>query len=322
MGRFINPFTDWGFKRIFGQEFSKALLIDFLNDLLEGERCITDVQYHDKEQIAVAADERCMIYDIYCTTDTGEHLIVEMQNKRHPHFLERTLCYASRCIIEQTQKGHLKKKKKDAADAELEKEGVPQPRAAYELLPVYTICFMNFFDRQLKKFRTDIVLADRDDHSVVIDKLRFIYLSLPYFNYKEEECTTNFDKWIYVLKHMEALERMPFTSQKNVFKVLEEYADSHALNQEEYARYQESLWRARDTYDYMHDYLTRGISIGREEGRKKGREEGREEGISEGKALAKRENALSLLKMGMTTDFVAQALGMTADEVRNLQKQE
>ena len=117
---------------------------------------------------------------------------------------------------------------------------------------------------------------------------------------------------------METLERMPFTSQKNVFKVLEEYADSHALNQEEYARYQESLWRARDTYDYMHDYLTRGISIGREEGRKKGREEG----ISEGKALAKRENALSLLKMGMTTDFVAQALGMTADEVRNLQKQE
>ena len=122
---------------------------------------------------------------------------------------------------------------------------------------------------------------------------------------------------------------MPFTSQKNVFKVLEEYADSHALNQEEYARYQESLWRARDTYDYMHDYLTRGISIGREEGRKKGREEGREEGrkkgreegISEGKALAKRENALSLLKMGMTTDFVAQALGMTADEVRDLQKQ-
>ena len=109
---------------------------------------------------------------------------------------------------------------------------------------------------------------------------------------------------------METLERMPFTSQKNVFKVLEEYADSHALNQEEYARYQESLWRARDTYDYMHDYLTRGISIGREEG------------ISEGKALAKRENALSLLKMGMTTDFVAQALGMTADEVRNLQKQE
>ena len=98
---------------------------------------------------------------------------------------------------------------------------------------------------------------------------------------------------------------MPFTSQKNVFKVLEEYADSHALNQEEYARYQESLWRARDTYDYMHDYLTRGISIGREEG----------------KALAKRENALSLLKMGMTTDFVAQALGMTADEVRDLQKQ-
>ena len=51
MGRFINPFTDYGFKKIFGQEISKDLLIDFLNDLLKGERVITDLTFLNNEQL-------------------------------------------------------------------------------------------------------------------------------------------------------------------------------------------------------------------------------------------------------------------------------
>ncbi|MBR3453937.1 MAG: PD-(D/E)XK nuclease family transposase, partial [Bacteroidaceae bacterium] len=53
MGRFINPFTDTGFKRIFGQEMSKPVLIKFLNALLQDERSITDLQFLDKEQIGI-----------------------------------------------------------------------------------------------------------------------------------------------------------------------------------------------------------------------------------------------------------------------------
>ena len=78
MGRFINPFTDWGFKRIFGQEINKDLLIQFLNDLLAGERHITDLRFMDKEQLAEAKDLRGAIYDIFCETDTKERIIVEM----------------------------------------------------------------------------------------------------------------------------------------------------------------------------------------------------------------------------------------------------
>ena len=53
MGKFINPFTDMGFKRIFGQEMSKPVLIAFLNSLLEGERHILDVKFLDKEQLGI-----------------------------------------------------------------------------------------------------------------------------------------------------------------------------------------------------------------------------------------------------------------------------
>ena len=86
MGKFINPFTDVGFKKIFGQEVSKDLLIDFLNDLLVGERSIKDITFLDKELLPEYMGDRGVIYDIYCTTEAGEHIIVEMQNRQQTNF--------------------------------------------------------------------------------------------------------------------------------------------------------------------------------------------------------------------------------------------
>ena len=77
MAKFINPFTDIGFKRIFGQEISKPLIIDFLNSLLLGEERITNITFLDKEQPALFEDDRSLIYDIYCQTEKGENIIVE-----------------------------------------------------------------------------------------------------------------------------------------------------------------------------------------------------------------------------------------------------
>ena len=65
MPRFINPFTDTGFKRIFGQEVSKDLLIDFLNDLLVNEKQIRDITFLDKEVLPEFMGDRGVIYDVY-----------------------------------------------------------------------------------------------------------------------------------------------------------------------------------------------------------------------------------------------------------------
>ena len=105
MGKFINPFTDYGFKKIFGQEVSKELLIEFLNDLLEGERVITDLTFLNNEQLPEYPGDRIAIYDIYCTTDTGEKIIVEMQNRSQVYFKERALYYLSHAIVRQGVKG-------------------------------------------------------------------------------------------------------------------------------------------------------------------------------------------------------------------------
>ena len=123
MGKFINPFTDMGFKRIFGQEVSKPILIEFLNSLLKGERQIKDLKFLDKEQIRTSEEDRSLIYDIYCEQENGEHIIVEMQNKSQPYFKNRSIFYVSRAIVEQGEKG-----------AEWN----------YEYKAVYVIAFLNF----------------------------------------------------------------------------------------------------------------------------------------------------------------------------------
>ena len=254
MGKYINPFTDWGFKRLFGQEFSKDLLISFLNDLLVDEMHIRDVTFKDKEQLADAKDLRGCIFDIYCETDDGKHFIVEMQNRWVPFFVNRSIYYASKAIVGQ------RKKTKE------------QKPALYQIMPVYVVCLMNFMpkDNTVTKFRTDVALYEKGSRDVFSDNLHFIYLSLPFFDKKAEECDSDFDKWIYVLKHMEALERMPFTAQKKIFKRLAELADSHCLSQEEQEKYDESLKAADDYYGVLMSYYMNGIDEGEAKGIAKG----------------------------------------------------
>ena len=296
MGRFINPFTDWGFKRIFGQEINKDLLIQFLNELLAGDRHITGLQFLDKEQIPEIKDQRGVIYDIFCKTDTGEHIIVEIQNRQQPFFLDRSIYYASRAIVGQGQKG----KEWD-----------------YKLSAVYTICFMNFQSSELllKEFRTDVGLMDMKKLKPVSDKFRLIYLMLPLFPKKEEaECENDFERWIYVLKNMETLERMPFQAQNALFKKLAEITDVSTLSSKERERYDESLKIYRDNYAADLYSYNRGIKKGREEGRAEGREEGRAEGLSEGREMIAR----NMKACGVEIPTIIRCTGLTQEEIDQL----
>ena len=145
MGKFINPFTDYGFKKIFGQEISKDLLIDFLNDLLKGERVITDLTFLNNEQLTEYDEGRGLIYDIYCCTDTGEKIIVEL------HFKERALYYLSNAIVQQGEKGN---------------------EWRFNIKAVYGVFFMNFLFGNTVKLRTDVIFADRDTGELFTDRMQ------------------------------------------------------------------------------------------------------------------------------------------------------
>ena len=264
MAKFINPFTDIGFKKIFGQEVTKDLLIDFLNDLLVDEKHIIDITFLDKEILPEFMGDRGVIYDIYCTTENGEQFIVEMQNKQHVHFRERALYYLSKTVARQGEKG-----------AEWK----------FDLKAVYGVFF-----------------TDRDTHEQFSDKLRFIFIELPDFSKEEQECETDFERWIYVLKNMETLKRLPFKARKSVFEKLEKIVDIASLSKEERMKYDESIKVYRD------NLVT--LEFAEQKGRKEGREEGREEG--------KEETARNLKQMGVSLEIISKATGLSIEQIEAL----
>ena len=298
MAKFINPFTDVGFKRIFGQEFSKPLLLDFLNSLLEGEKHIVNLTFLDKEQPALYDEDRSLIYDIYCETDEGEHIIVEMQNKSQPYFKSRSIYYISESIARQGERGS---------------------SWNYAIDSVYLIAFLNFIPLDFKQqFRTDVVLAEKNTVDQFSDKLRMIYLQLPLFKKEADECENQVERWIYLLKNMETLSRLPWAAQSAVFKKLESIADVGAMSRDERLKYDEALRKYRDTINVFEGVRMDGLMEGRMEGRKEGRMEGRMEGLMEGQRSEKMENARKMKTYGLALDMIAEITGLSIEEVRGL----
>ena len=294
MAKFINPFTDVGFKRIFGQEFSKPLLLDFLNSLLEGEKHIVNLTFLDKEQPALYDEDRSLIYDIYCETDEGEHIIVEMQNKSQPYFKSRSIYYISESIARQGERGS---------------------SWNYAIDSVYLIAFLNFIPLDFKQqFRTDVVLAEKNTVDQFSDKLRMIYLQLPLFKKEADECENQVERWIYLLKNMETLSRLPWAAQSAVFKKLESIADVGAMSRDERLKYDEALRKYRDTISVFEGVRMDGLMEGRMEGRKEGRMEGR----MEGQRSEKMENARKMKTYGLALDMIAEITGLSIEEVRGL----
>ena len=278
MPRFINPFTDVGFKRIFGQPIHKELLIDFLNDLLVGEKRILDITFLDKEILPEYDNDCGLIYDVYCTNEDGEQFIVEMQNREQVYFRDRALFYLSQAISRQGERG---------------------AKWLFNLKAVYGVFFMNF---RLKDFppqlRSDVELAYRDSHLPFSDKLRFIFLQLPCFKKEEHECENDFERWIYVLKNMETLQRLPFKARKSVFEKLEQIVDIAALSKEDRMKYDESIKVYRDNEAVLEFAL--------------------EKGRAEGDRIRNLQNALSMKENGIPAELIARITGLSMDEIQAL----
>ena len=173
----------------------------------------------------------------------------------------------------------------------------------YEIDSVYLVAFLNFSPLDFKKqFRTDVVLAEKDTKEQFSDKLRMIYLQLPLFTKEADECENQVERWIYLLKNMETLNRLPWAAQSAVFKKLESIADVGGMTRAERLQYDEALKKYRDTISVFE-----GVRM---EGRVEGRVEGRE---NEKKATIRR-----LLASGASVDIIAIATGMTEADVKLL----
>ena len=282
--RYINPYTDFGFKKLFGTEMNKDLLISFLNALFHGDEVITDITYLPNEQLGVYGSRRA-IFDVYCETEKGEKIIVEMQKTEQAYFKDRSVFYASFPIQQQGRRG---------ADWN------------FELKSVYTVGILNFVfpedEYAPSCFHHEVKLMDKDDKHVFYDKLTFIYLEMPKFNKKEDELQDMFDKWLFVLKNLSRLFERPVALQERVFKKLFEQAEIARFTPQEVMEYEDSVKIYRDLKNSMDTSFS------------KGKEEGREEG----KAEATIASARKMKSKGYPSVDIAEITGLAVEEIERL----
>ena len=273
MGVFIHPLTDWGFKRIFGD---KELLMDFLNSLLEGERVITDLSYLNTESQPVESDGRKTVYDLYCETDTGEYIIVEMQNRGQTCFKDRALYYMAKSVVKQEVRGN---------------------GWNFNLTAVYGVYFVNFIldkNEPGEHFCKDISLVDKYTGKVFNNKFRQIYIELPRFMKPEADCDNFLEYWIYNLVNMDKLKEISFKDKKAIFDRLERIASQANLSKDERARLDEDWKNYNDFFNTM-DYAK-----------------------EEGRAEQNLENARNFKALGVSTEIIMKATGLTEEEIEKL----
>lgn len=320
--RYINPYTDFGFKLLFGTDMNKELLVSFLNALLFGKEVIKNVTYLNTEHLGTQEYDRRAVFDVYCENEQGEKILVEMQRGEQQFFKDRSLYYATFPIREQAPRGEWD----------------------YELKGVYVIGILNFVfhespsqvsagekSRLLSESASDcfhhqVQLVDLKTKEVFYDKLTFIYLEMPKFNKTEAELETMFDKWMFVLRNLSGLLERPSALQERAFNRLFKAAEIAAFSPQRRSEYWESLKNYRDWKNVLDTNMKKSYVKGREEGLAEGIEKGREEGLAEGIEKGrvegimeeKRKSARALKALGVASEIISQSTGLSKEEVDRL----
>ena len=289
--RYCNPFTDFGFKKLFGEEAHKDLLIDFLNALLPPKHRIRNLEYTKNEAAGATQLDRRAVFDIACTGENGERFIVELQKAKQNFFKDRSVFYATFPIREQAERGDL---------------------WDFELAAVYCVGILDFvFDED--KHNADylhFVQLKNQHNTVFYDKLTFVYLEMPKFIKTESELLTQTDKWLYFIRHVSRLSDIPAALQAEIFEEAFRVAEIAQFTQGEAREYEASLKYYRD----MQNVMDTAIGEAAAKAEAKGLEKGREEGMQE----KQREIARNLKKIGLSVSEIAAATGLSKEEIQKL----
>jgi predicted transposase/invertase (TIGR01784 family) len=284
---YLNPRTDFGFKKIF---WDKELLIDFLNEIINEKERITDVEYIPNEILGEWDTDRKAVFDLYCKNSEGETFIVEMQKAQQANIVERSLFYSAYSIRNQAPKG----------------------KWDYKLKAVYLIAVLDFVAFKEKEAKDDYIeqvyLYRMQAKKRLSDKLNMIFIELPKFTKQPEELETNMDCWLYILKNLENLTSRPTEVQGKVFKRLFELAEIRKLTQKDMEAYKTSILE--------YDSIKTAVMLSREEGRDEGIEIGMERGIEKERT----EIAKECFQNGLPIELISIITKLSIKQIKDLLK--
>ena len=236
--KYINLMVDWSFKRVFGTEVNKDILIEFLKVVFP-QFAITDITYIPTEQLGIMEEDRKAIFDVLCKTEDGKTFLVEMQRGAQEHFFERALYYTSFPIMKQGKKAIAKEDEKGKDPWDFSLDGV------------FFLGVLDFKYEQDEMTEHRYQLLETKTLKRMTDKLEFVFVEVAKFNKREDELETDLDKWLYLLKNMSTLLERPAALRDRVFGRLFDVAEYARLDDEERKKYVEAMNTTRDTFNMI-----------------------------------------------------------------------
>ena len=303
--KYIDPFTDFGFKHIFGTEENSKFLISFLNDLLELDDKIVNIVYRNLEKLGLSIMDRKAIFDVYCTDEKDNSFIVELQRSPQRYFKDRSIYYTSFPIQEQSKKGTWD----------------------YRLTKIYFVGILEFaFDdlrlkenREDEKYLSKVQLFDVEAKELFYDKLTYYYIEMPKFRKTEKELSSHLDYWLYYLNNLANTTKIPEILKKDeLIQEAFEVAEFLALDKDEQFRYQQDLkarWDNKVCLDFAKET---GMEKGIEKGEKIGIEKGEKIGMQKGEKKREIEIAKKSLAKGIDIETISLITDLTVDEIKKL----
>lgn len=290
--KYADLLDDDVFKLVFGQESSKDVMIEFLNQVID-DRNIVDLEFMDKEMKSVDRDKKDSVYDMFCKTDDGSRIVVEVQRRKQASYVERTIYYSTFQVRNQVDAG----------------------RADYAFCPVYVINILDFNieeNRGNPEVKTVYRLYEENTHVLLTDKLTFIFLELNKFRKRLEELDDNVLEGMYFcLKNMARLDSCPEALTHDVFKKIFDISELVNMDEDTRSKVLIKMTTERDLRNQMAYAKQEAI----EEGRAEGLAEGRAEGLAEGRKERSIEIARKLLAAGYPKEEVLELTGVEVEEL-------
>jgi predicted transposase/invertase (TIGR01784 family) len=276
--KFVDVTNDIAFRKIFGDENKKEVLISFLNAVLDFEegKKIEDVNILNPYQLPKLSGGKSTIVDVKAKDQNGNYFIVEMQVAEAEDFEKRVLYYTSQSYTDQINRGD-----------------------AYNTLnPTYFIGILEFNVSQNPNYISRHRVLDVETGENIIQDIEFNFIELPKFNKNVSELNSIIDQWVYFIKNAENLNFIPENIEDEGLKSAFKTADQHSWSKQELDDYNKIFIREADDKGK--------ITLAEKRGEQKGKMEG------------KIETAKNLKLLGISTEIISQSTGLTIQEIENL----
>jgi hypothetical protein len=302
MSRYLDPTTDFGFKKIFAEEANKDILASFITDVLELTTPLVDLRFLGKDQLPENIERRAAVYDIYCTDRDGNHFIVEMQKSPIAYIKDRMIYYSTFPLSKQAPKGEISRVA-EPVPASYGK-AFSKTRWNFQLDAVYCIAVLGYaLDGSATAINRNSIRNDEPPHGIFYDKLKFVTIELELFDETKPEYSLDkhLNKWLYFLKNLPDFNRIPEVFKGDViFEKAFAAAEFANMTEEDLSLYHRAMKYEWDDYAR---YTT-------------AEQKGETAGILKGKL----EVAKALLQEGSDPAFIEKVAGLSVAQIQQLHK--